>query len=58
MNDLNMIFANQLLFKDPETEEELRPMYEIRREDGKNVLYVTNKDGTRKWKHIIKTIEI
>ena len=48
MNDLNMIFANQLLFKDPETEEELRPMYEILREDGKNVLYVTNKDGTRK----------
>lgn len=58
MEHLNQVFAGQLLFTDPETGEELRPKYEPQNEDGGFVLYVTNKDGSRNWKHTIKTEEI
>jgi len=58
MDNLNKVFANQLLFTDPETGEELRSKYEPQNEDGLLTLYVTNKDGTRNWRHIIKTEEI
>jgi len=61
MKDLNALFANQLLFTDPETGEELRPKYEpmFDNEDPDGfVLYVTNKDGSRNWKHTIKTEEV
>jgi hypothetical protein len=49
--------ANQLLFTDPETGEELRLKYEPRVEEHKIVLYVTNKSNSRNWKHTIKTEE-
>ena len=55
---LNQLFANQLLFEDPETGEELRPKYEPMTADGSFVLYVTNADGSRNWKHTIKTEEV
>lgn len=58
MEHLNQVFAGQLLFTDPETGEELRPKYEPQNENGAFVLYVTNKDGSRNWKHTIKTEEI
>ena len=58
MDHLNMIFANQILFTDPETGEELRPKYEPQIEDGSFVIYVTSKDGKRNWKHKIKTEEV
>ena len=58
MEHLNAIFANQLLFTDPDTGEELRPKCEPQDEDGVFTLYVTNKDGSRNWKHTIKTEEL
>lgn len=58
MDHLNAVFANQLLFTDPETGEELRPKYEPQDEGGVFALYVTSKDGKRNWKHIIKTEEL
>jgi len=59
MKNLNEVFAGQLLFTDPETGEELRPKYEPQN-DGEDgfILYVTNKDGARNWKHTIRTEEI
>ena len=59
-SELNKDFIYNLIFKDPETQEELRlfgkdPVYT---ELGATVLIVTSKDGTRKWKHSIRTEEI
>jgi len=60
MKDFNAIFAHQLLFTDPETGEELWPKYEPMFDDDPDefVFYVTNKDGSRNWKHTIKTEEM
>ena len=58
MDQLNQVFANQLLFTDPETGEELRPKYEPQDKGGVFELCVTSKDGARTWKHTIKTEEI
>jgi len=59
MKNLNKVFAGQLLFTDPETGEELRPKYEPQNDgEGGFILYVTNKDGTRNWKHTIRTEEM
>ena len=58
MNEFNRDLANQLLFADPETGEELRLKYEPQNYNGALVLYVTNRDGTRNWKHTIKTEEL
>lgn len=59
MKNLNEVFARRLLFTDPETGEELRPKYEPQSDgEGGFILYVTNKDGTRNWKHTIRTEEM
>lgn len=58
MTDTNKEFAALLLFQDPETGEELRPACEPKDECGGIAIYVSNKDGTRKWKHTIRTEEI
>lgn len=54
----NSDFANKILFSDPETSEELRPYRDPESIDGSFVIYVENKDGSRKWKHTIKTEEV
>lgn len=51
-------FANQILCTDPDTGEELRPYREPESIDGSFVIYLENKDGTRKWKHTVKTEEV
>ena len=57
IDQYNEILAGQLLFTDPVTGEELHPTYTTTEEDG-IVLYVRNQDGTRCWKHTIKTGEV
>lgn len=58
MDNINSEFANKLLFTDPITDEELRPFRDPESIDGGLVIYVENKDGSRKWAHTIKTEEI
>lgn len=54
----NSDFANQILFTDPETGEELRPYRDPENIEGSFVIYVENKDGSSRWKHTIKTEEV
>lgn len=49
--------ATSILFTDPETSEELRPDGAPTFVDSSLVLTVINRDGSRKWKHTIKTEE-
>lgn len=59
MDSINSLLANNILFQDPETGEELRPMCAPDDdENGDLILLVENKDGSRKWKHTIKTEEV
>jgi hypothetical protein len=58
MSQTNQELAAQILMTDPETDEELCPCAAPEAVDGVLVLLVTNKDGTRKWKHSIKTEEV
>lgn len=58
MDKVNQEFAGQLLFEDHETGKELSPSRDPQNEDGNIVLCVTNRDGSRNWKHTIKTEEI
>lgn len=59
MNSINSLLANNILFQDPETGEELRPLSAPDSDDDGNlILLVKNFDGTRNWKHTIKTEEI
>ena len=58
MDHLNKVFANKLLFTDPDTGEKLRLKYEPQDEGGSLALYVTSADGKRNWKHAIKAEEI
>jgi len=50
--------ANQVLFTDPETGEELMLKYEPQKMNDTLVIYLTNYNGSRNWKHTIKTEEI
>jgi len=59
MDSINSLLANNILFQDPETGEELRPISAPDEDDNYDlVLLVENKDGTRKWKHTIRTEEV
>ena len=59
MDTINSLLANNILFQDPETGEELRPLSAPDSdENGDLVLLVENKSGTRKWKHTIRTEEV
>jgi Mn-containing catalase len=53
----NQELANQILFQDIETGEELHPIESPYSKSGALVLIVANKDGSRKWKHRIFTEE-
>ena len=55
---LNKELANTLLFEDMETGEELRPEGPPEDVHGSLELIVRNKDGSRRWKHIIRTEEL
>ena len=55
--EVNKDFAFDILFKDPETDEILRPET-IGIENEKLVIYIRDKSGKRKWKHTIVTEEI
>ncbi len=59
MNNINSLLANNILFQDPETGEELRPLSAPDTdENGDLILLVENKDGSRNWKHTIRTEEV
>ena len=55
---LNKQLANTLLFEDMETGEELMPEGLPADVHGSLELIVRNKDGSRRWKHIIRTEEL
>jgi hypothetical protein len=57
-NDINKELANTLLFVDIETGEELRPEGLPEDVHGSLELIASNKDGSRRWKHTIKTEEL
>ncbi len=56
--EINKELVFQFLLTDPETGEELRPCGPPRNEGENLVLEVENQDGSRKWRHTIKTEEI
>lgn len=59
MDTINSLLANNILFQDPETGEELRSFSAPDDdENGNLILLVENKSGTRKWKHTIRTEEV
>lgn len=58
MDDINAKFAWELLFTDPETGEELRPISSPSVVGGAVVLLVTSQDGSRTWRHIVSTEEV
>lgn len=55
---LNHQFAHTILFIDPETGEELRLTEGTETTEEGVDLVVENKDGSRRWKHTIKTEEV
>lgn len=59
VSERNRDLAAQILFKDPITDEELRPLHHPHLEDDgtKLVMIVTNKEMTRSWRHTIQTEE-
>ena len=58
MIKINMKLANTLIFEDPETGEELAPTSPPESTKEGMVIFVSNEDGTKKWKHTIKTEEV
>lgn len=57
-SEVNQRLAFNLLFRDPENDEELRPTGPPHNINGALVITVSNRDGTRKWKHSIQTEEL
>ena len=58
MTNLNKEFAFRVLFEDPETGEELRPICDPTSNKDGFIIHVSNKSGTRKWRHVIHTEEM
>jgi len=58
MSDVNREMVADFILTDPETGEELRPIKEPICNNEFFIIDVSNKSGTRKWRHSIKTEEI
>lgn len=58
MDTRNLNLVGALLLQDPVTGEELRPFSSLAIEGEYTVMDVCNEDGSRKWRHWIRTEEI